>query len=127
MHIENTKQLIESFPGIDSADKKLLLSAISTRGSHKGFILSNAPSPSKNESRWLAWQVLITNLAPMRASVWSLMFSGQKDEYKRLDDIVEKTGLAHALNAIEPPFRWNLWAHHNDRGATIKAIENLFN
>lgn len=121
----NTKQLIENWPAFDAETKAILLQAISTRGKHKGFILASAPSERKRPEAWLAWQVLISNLAPVRASVWGLMFSNKVDLFKQLDNIVGARDFVFALNAIEPAARWNLWCMNHDVDFAKTAVAKI--
>ena len=119
-----TKQFIEKFPNISEETRAALLSAISTRGKWKDCILENAPSATKRPDGWIAWQALISNLAPARVSMWSLMLA--KDEttarYNSIDKELTDSGLATAINALEPPYRWNLYAHHHNVETERKAL-----
>jgi hypothetical protein len=112
---KNTRELIEAWPGLDNAVRAALLSAISTRGRWKGFLLASPPSMRSNPTKALAWQAIIGQLAPVRASVWAqMMFTQeQRKEFEALELAVAGT-LGLAIRAQEPDFRWSLFAHHSD-------------
>jgi hypothetical protein len=118
----NTKELLESWPGLSDQERADLLSAISTRGKHSGFLLCSAPSSTKRPMAHAAWCALVSNLAPQRIPVFSLML-GAGEDFKRLDDALERVQLRTPLNACEPPFRWNLFAHRFDVDAMRAEIE----
>ena len=122
----NTKQAIEQNPILSDAHKQFLLNAICTRGKYKGYLLANAPSARTRPEGWLAWQVLVSNLAPARVAAWSLMFSDQGDKFKGLDDAVNLAGLQFALNACEPAFRWNLWANRYNRDKAQAMVPVMY-
>jgi len=123
----NTKQLIERWPNLADDIRADLLSAICTRGKNKGYLLESCPSP-KNPGRWAAWQALMSRLAPVRTSIWSLMLGGAEakryDEIdKALDASVGPQTAAFMLNSAERPFRFNLWANRFDREKAQVIVE----
>lgn len=111
----NTRELIEAWPHLDPKVRAALLSVVSTRGKYKGYILSSAPSPSKDRDRYNAWQAVISELAPVRVSVWGLIC--QTDEQREFFNLVEESlqgQLGLALRVYEPALRWSLFAHRYD-------------
>ena len=120
----NTAEMIELFP-IPEDSKALLRKAIATRGKNKGYLLSDAPGDN------IGWQVLISYVAPARVKVWGLMMRGDcADAYNKLDKELYRLGCVnHALNSVEPAYRWNLSAHRYNldklREITIEHLEKL--
>lgn len=108
---KNTRELLEAWPGLDDDVRAALLSAISTRGKNKGYLLANSPATDAG-AKYVAWQALVGELAPVRASVWGLMFLRANDKalYDRLVKVLE-LGLGFAVRAYEPGFRWSLFAN----------------
>lgn len=121
----NTREAIEQNPVLSDEDKKALLGAVCTRGRYKGYLLTNAPSPAKRPIDWLAWQVLVGHLAPVRISIAGLFFN-RSDAYIELDKRTEKAGLTFALNTCEPAYRWNLWANRYDRERGQVELKQLY-
>jgi hypothetical protein len=123
--IENTQQLIEQWPDLDSDVRTNLLLAVSSRGKNKGFLLANAPAQSDSD-KWAAWSALAGNLAPARIGICGLLFGGPSAErYSVLDKVVtDNPGFLLALNAVEPAYRWNLWAHRYNGDAVLIAAED---
>jgi hypothetical protein len=116
-----TQTLLESWPSLADDVRAELLSAVATRGKWQGYLPENAP---KDPARAIAWQALVSWLAPNRASVVSLMIAldHHRRRYDQLDRVIEAVGLPLALNAVEPEMRWNLWAYHNNRDAVLGVI-----
>lgn len=114
MKFKNTRELIEAWPGLDSDVRSALLSVISTRGKHKGSLLANAPGTA-DKSRYVAWQAIISELAPVRVSVYGLIFLSEEQNklLNRLNAALEGN-LGYAICAYEPPLRWSLFAHRYD-------------
>ena len=104
----NTLELINRFPNIDDETRQLLISAISTRGKYKGYLLSSPPNIQKNPDGWLAWQAIISNIAPARVSLFSLMM------------------LTVCFNVTEPSMRWNLYAMRHDVETEQGALDLYF-
>jgi len=100
--------------------REALLEATSTRGKWKGYLLASAPSEHKRPRGYLAWQALVANLAPSRVSVFAAIFRGEA--FLELDNYLVKSGLAAALRAVEPDFRWSLYAYHHDTDAERAAL-----
>lgn len=117
---KNTRELLEHWPGLREEDRAALLSVIATRGKYKGFVLSSPPSMTKDPLRYAAWQAVISELAPMRVSIGSLILNlnGVREHFDRLDALLRR-GLGYAINVYEPPYRWNTYAH------TVDDIEEL--
>ena len=120
----NTKQLFETWPGLEPEDREALLSIISTRGKWKGYVLANAPSERQHPKRYYVWQAVVSYLAPVRVSISGLMFAS--DEHRKfhddLDRVLRESKLYIALNPVEPPFRWNLYAHQRDIDAERRGV-----
>lgn len=118
----NTHELFVTAPGLDHVVRNWLLDVVSTRGKWKGYLLNNAPSQSKDPVRWATWQAIMGFLAPTRCSMFSLMLMGDKEQkvYNKVDEALKARvpGTNHAvfmfLQAAEPPFRWNMFAHNNN-------------
>lgn len=122
----NTKELIETYPGLSDEARRHLLKAVSTRGKSKGYLLASQPSCYKQPDKFVAWTCLVGNLAPARISVFSVAFAPENvaNSYKALDkEVTECAGFTFALNAVEPAFRWNLWAHRYDQAKAIDFIK----
>ncbi|MBT8449535.1 MAG: hypothetical protein KJO69_07590, partial [Gammaproteobacteria bacterium] len=122
----NTYEAIKQNPVLPSRVKNQLLGAVAKQGKNKGYLLSNAPDQRTRPGDWLAWQVLISNLAPARTSVWGLIMSNTKEKYSELDDLVQNAGLVFALNTCEPAYRWNIWAHRYDRDKGQEELQRLY-
>lgn len=124
-----TKQLIENFPNLADDTRAALLSALATRGQHKGFLLAQAPNPGDNLQRWIAWQAIIVNLAPARTNTFGLVMVDPAGQhlFKKLDAVLVETGLRTAINAVEPALRWNLYAHRHNVDAEREALARQFN
>ena len=119
----NTKEFFEKLDSkyIDENSRNAFLSVISSKGKNKGYILANPP---KDNDRKIAWYALIGQLAPVRLSIGFLMFASteDKEQYNKLDKVA--TTLKTCLNAVEPAFRWNLWAMHHDSKVFIEHMNN---
>jgi hypothetical protein len=126
--IENTQQLIEQWPDFCDSDRADFLSVICKRGKNKGFLLANAPAQS-DSLRWAAWSALAGNLAPSRIGICGLLFGGGgASAYSVLDKVVtDNQGFLFALNAVEPAYRWNLWAHRYNSDSVLIAVEDYIN
>lgn len=117
----NTRELIENWPFLQAEHRANLLLAVSTRGRWKGFMLASAPAQSTGD-KWAAWQALVLEVAPVRASMWGMMTSSHRDRVQELSRVVERSGLGAALRAVEPPMRWSLWAMNHDRDAVLTEV-----
>jgi len=125
-----TRELIARWPATMQRDgapcilsdemRESLLDATSTRGKWKGYLLARAPSEQTRPRGYLAWQAMVANLAPSRVSMFAAIFRGET--FLELDNYLTKSGLAAALRAVEPDFRWSLYAHHHDTGAERAAL-----
>jgi len=125
-----TRELIARWPTTMQRDgapcvlsdkvREALLDATSTRGKWKGYLLASAPSEYKRPRGYLAWQAIVANLAPSRVSTFAVIFRG--DAFLELDSYLLKSGLAAALRAVEPDFRWSLYAYHHDTDAERTAL-----
>jgi hypothetical protein len=123
--MKNTQELIERWPYFDEETKIMLLSAISTRGRYKGFLLSNPPSEKETPMRYMAWQALISNLAPSRVSVMGLMLSEHNYWFNIFDNQFDTSFIA-CINAVEPDFRWNINAlNQHPKEERLAAVEKL--
>jgi len=119
----NTQQLIEAWPYFSAEVRDELKGAIATKGKWKGFVLASKPSLP---SRAAAWSALMANLCPGRAGVYSMML-GKSDRVRAMITEIDKNHLngltfLQALNAVEPAFRWNMWALRNDREKVMDYI-----
>jgi hypothetical protein len=104
--------------------KASLLGALSKRGKFKGYLLGSAPSLRARPDDYLAWQALVSNLAPARVSVFgTMMVNHTRLDFAELDKAVTGSGLSLALQPIEPAFRWNLYASRHDVDRERKSIE----
>lgn len=108
----NTRELLEAWPDLDDDIRATLLSAISSRGKFKGYVLATAP-PMNAGDKYIAWQALMGELAPVRMSIGGMMFmsKSQREVYDRLEKAMEGN-LGTALRAQEPALRWSLFAYH---------------
>ena len=104
----NTHELITAIDAINEADTALFHSALATRGKNKGML--KAKAPKWGTPAWVAWQALVMEVAPFRASVGGLMMldGEQKDEWTRLSNLMDKVGMSVLLVLSEPQMRWNL-------------------
>ena len=124
----HTRALIECWPNLPDDARSILLGAIATRGKYQDYLLSNAPDQRKRPQHWIAWQALVSNLAPQRCSTYSLMCLSAEDQklFHYLNKALERSGLDSLLNAFEPPYRWNLYAYRINtdklQTATINAL-----
>jgi hypothetical protein len=120
---ENTRELLQAWPGLDDDVRAALLSAVSTRGKWQGFVLANAPASGKRPVAYAAWQALMMELAPSRVSIGGLMFLSdeQKAMFDRMTFALADDHLSLALKAQEPPFRWSMFAHRYDTDK-IRAV-----
>lgn len=117
----NTQELISRFPKLSQETKQLLSLAISTRGKWKGYVKASAPSVTKAPEANLAWQCLVSNLAPSRVSIGAVII-GDGSRFAEIDKEIVDSGFAACLRAIEPDFRWNLYAMRHDTDAERKAL-----
>ena len=125
-----TRELIARWPTTMQRDgapcvlsdtmRATLLDAIATRGKWKGYLLASAPSEQKRSQGYIAWQAIVANLAPSRTSMFAVMFRGES--FLELDSYLTKSGLAAAIRAVEPDFRWSLYAYHHDTDAERAAL-----
>ena len=120
----NTKEFIKLLEEHGKLEQDIidsLLSVISTRGKNKGYILANCPQNDKN--RHATWQALVSYIAPVRASVWSIMFYNdeQKEHYDKIDKALQP-GYGRMIDFFEPAFRWNMTAHRYDMEKAQKLI-----
>lgn len=110
----NTRELLQAWPGLDNDVREALLGACSTRGKWAGFMLNNAPNVARRAHR-AAWQAMLAEVAPARMSIWGILT--MPDTMRELFDRISFAlagDLGTALQAQEPAFRWSLFAHHND-------------
>lgn len=113
----NTAELIDLAP-FSQETKDILKGAIATRGKNKGYVKA---SPGSSEH--LVWNLLISRLAPARVTIASLMLNAKSEEFVKLDKELDTWPLfTFALNACEPAFRWNLWAHRYDREKAQRIV-----
>lgn len=117
----NTRELIEIWPSFTDAERAALLQAVSTRGKNKGYLLASSPAGSAG-TKYVAWQVLVSNVAPARVSLWGLISGNGSALFSELDSKVSTALFRTALNAVEPACRWNLWHLNHDRD---QILENL--
>ena len=114
----NTAELIQRIPGLTDEQRQAFLGACSTRGKHKGYLLS--------KGNGVAWQVLVGYLAPARAGGVTQAWL-ENDEARAWRRELEKAAvfshLGSYINATEPACRWNLWAHRYDRLRALERIE----
>ena len=125
-----TRELIARWPTTMQRDgapcvlsddvREALLEATSTRGKWKGHLLARAPSEQTRPQGYMAWQALLANLAPSRVSLLAVILGGKA--FLELDNYLVKSGLAAAIRATEPDFRWSLYAHHHDTDAERAAL-----
>ena len=125
-----TRELIARWPTTMQRDgapcvlsddvREALLEATSTRGKWKGHLLARAPSEQTRPQGYLAWQAIVANLAPSRVSMFAVIFGSKA--FLELDSYLVKSGLAAALRAVEPDFRWSLYAYHHDTSAERTAL-----
>lgn len=106
----NTRELLQAWPGLDDDVRAGLLSAISSRGKWQDFVLANAPAEGKRPVAYAAWQALMSELAPVRVSVGGIMFMRERELFDRMAAALDGN-LGVCLRAQEPAFRWNLFAH----------------
>ena len=104
-----TQELIERLP-IPAADKAQLLTAVAKSGKYKGSLRETKPRENP-----AAWYALVSTLAPSRVGVSSLMMmmvmdDSEREEFNRIDALIGRLMLVHALNVSEPLMRWNLAA-----------------
>lgn len=104
----NTHELITAIEAFNEADTALFHSALATRGKNKGML--KAKAPKQGTDAWLAWQVLVMEVAPMRASIGGIMLldTEKSDEWHRLSALMDKVGMSVLLVLSEPQMRWNL-------------------
>ncbi len=120
----NTRELIEAWPCLDDDVRAALLSAVSTRGKFKGYVLANSPAVGTG-SKYISWQAIIGELAPVRTSVFGLLLAPADliALYDRLEEALSgKFGLGLALRAQEPALRWSLFAHRYELEALRKTF-----
>lgn len=115
----NTQELFERWDGLSDEVREHLLSVISTRGRNKGYILASAPKGV----RGAAWQAVVSHLAASRVSFSSVfwMADEEKQVFHDVDDAIGPL-FRHAINATEPQFRWNLWAHRYDGEKVLEIV-----
>jgi len=106
----NTLDLINAWKKFSDDEKALLSLAICTRGKNKGYLLSNKP---KNKRAAIVWNQFMMNIAPVRASLWPIMTNDEPELALTVDALITPM-FRYAINATEPAFRWNLWAHRYD-------------
>ena len=115
----DTRALIDLWPLSDDA-RVALLEAVSTRGKWAGYLLASAPSEQKRPRGYMAWQAMVSNLAPSRVSMVALIFANREGLFDTLSAELDKPhpeiglSIGEALRAVEPDFRWNMYAHRID-------------
>jgi hypothetical protein len=119
----NTLQLIKKWPGLSDEARRILAKGCASRGKHKGFVRATCPSARDDLEAFVAWQTLVSNLAPSRVNIFSVLIWDEGRMLERLDSAIEQTKMGEALRAVEPDFRWNLYAHRFDTSKIRDALE----
>lgn len=113
---------------LTESDVAAIHMAITTRGKRKGLILKSGPSWDKRPEARFAWEALMANIAPARASLWSLMFELPRasEEINAMHARVDKwaEGLIPLLSAtLQSPMEFNLAALRQDPEAVVAAYD----
>ena len=117
-----TLDAIKHWPGLTAATRAALIGACAVRGKNAGYLLE-APPRRRTDETEAAWRALVSNVAPSRAGLTCLMFyPGMRDAFLRFDAEITTSGLDRALLALEPDFRWNMYALNHDTVAARARI-----
>lgn len=116
---------------LSDEDHKALSSTLSTRGKYKGNLRSSLP---KGDTERGAWRAMMSNCAPQRAGLFSLMIApeGERKAFDYYDGLLTKLlhGRERVVLGVIMPLRFNLLAYHyecNDIPGLIDTLANLHN
>ncbi len=102
---------------------RAIAAAVCSRGDRIGLIKRSAPKYGTDG--WLAWQALMSNIAPVRCAFWSVAFHQRTDAdadaiYDQIDRWAE-SHLAFVQLVLQRPLEFNLTHFHASAGAAESA------
>ena len=102
---------------LSDAARESIARAFVSRGKRKGLLKANRPSDNGD-----AWEAIISNVAPVRMSVYFAMSMRDRSTYDEVD--AWSQSFATLIQALHP-YTFNLWAHRHDATAFVERWESL--